>query len=54
MGTDDEDYKRRLDLWEKVHKSCPQTMHYYESKTFKDTAKTYKKSSKFKDNKTEL
>ena len=52
IGTDDEDYKKRLDLWQKVHKSCPPTMHYYDSKTFKDT-KMYRKSSRSND-KTEL
>ena len=52
IGTDDEDYKKRLDLWQKVHKSCPPTMHYYDSKTFKDT-KMYRKSSRPND-KTEL
>ena len=53
LGTDDEDYKKRLDLWERVHKSCPPTMHYYESKTFKDT-KMYQRSSRPDGDKTEL
>ena len=53
MATDDEAYKKRLDLWRRVHKSCPPTMHYYGSKTFKDT-KTYRKSSMSNVDKTEL
>ena len=53
MGTDDEAYKKRLDLWERVHKSCPPSMHYYGSKTFKDT-KTYRRSSMSNVDKTEL
>ena len=53
MGTDDDDYKRRLDLWQRVWKSCPQAMHYYESKTFKES-KMYKGSSTSKNVKSEL
>ena len=53
LGVDDEQYAKRLALWEKVFESCPPTMHYYDSKTFGNT-KAYRGASSPSGDKTEL